>query len=192
MAEAGVDAHNMLNNPPYTDDIENTNVADDVLSQEEHKNQNKKPQSVTLFAPKYQQEEIEKLLRLADDDMEKLEKDDTISDATVDYESKECDHDNNYQPHSETITTEQQSTLCQIENNNVDESWHEQNINTHNSEKIPRNIQTIGKHFEFDAATSRPIPAPRNLFFKPKGDENNNDHDVGSKSYVETCKIPFR
>ena len=183
---------------PNTDDIENTNAADDVHSQEEHKNQNKKPQTVTLFAPKYQQEEIEKLLRLADDDMEKLE-DDTIydeDDVSDEFESKVdetfSDHDNKYQPHSEIIPPEQQSTLNQIENNNVDASWHEHNIKTQqHSGKIPRNIQTTivdnEKQFEDDA--SRPVPAPRNLFFKTKGDEINNE-DVGSKFYVETCNIP--
>ena len=191
--EGGVSTKHLVNIhnitiTPNTDDIENP-LSDDVPIQEELKNQDKNPLNVTDFAPKYQEEEIEKLLRLADDEKLGEEDDDTdVNDDDCDWcdnddhETESRDHDTHYETHSK-LTNPEHSGSEQTErvNNDPDEDHNINPCRVSNKAKIE-------KMGNFALDKSRPVPAPRNLFLRTMQDENNNNDN--KKSFIETFNIP--
>lgn len=157
------------------------------------------------FAPRYQQEEVARLLQLADDDdgchvsrvvPSHVSQDTSPPSRAVTREHSDqhgagpTDHDTDYE-------------MC---NRKKAEQYVSKQIQPHELEIVPvkssvitpakTNVKVPTTSQE-DAATPKPVPAPRNLFFKaPASDLDTELGELSVReraktfSFVETCMLP--
>ena len=179
-------------NPP--NDIEQTNTDEVCIQKENMMSNNNSAESDTRFSPKYQQEEIEKLLKLADDVCDDLDELDNTAINTTDEIELEgemsqtagldlclrdhetvSDHDMNYE-----ICNQKKAEQCvskQTEPHSVE------NVLVDNCTSLISQNKTIGKltnhrddnqsstvtpKIALSGQAQRPVPAPRNFFLKPE------------------------
>ena len=184
---------NNENNDDPPNDIEQT-ITDEVCIQKENMMSNSNSDSYTPFSPKYQEEEIEKLLKLADNGCEdfdeldnvainhtdEIELEDEIDQAPRlnpslrDHETV-SDHDMNYE-----ICNQKETEQCiskqilphTVENVLLDNSTSIISKNETNGKLTNHNdgnqLSTVSPKTATNRQAQRPIPAPRNLFLRPE------------------------
>ena len=183
------------------DDIENSKV-DDVGIHQQYNSST--INTATNMAPKYQQEEIEKLLKLADGDSQEhniglndKSRDITgiVSDTVQESNTEICDHatpsdhDMNYE-----MWCSKKVEPCISKQSKAD---HIENVFMNNGTKSDSGGGDKAVTLN-DYDKTKPIPAPRNLFLNSAN--NDDENKVRSKpairersktySFVQTYKIP--
>ena len=188
------------------DDIENSKVDDVGIHQQSNTST---INTATNMAPKYQQEEIEKLLKLADGDLEEdniglndKSRDITgiVSDTVQESNTEICDHatpsdhDMNYE-----MCSSKKVEPCISKQSKAD---HIESVFMNNGTKSDSGggdkAVTRNDNCKIDDNKTKPIPAPRNLFLNSAN--NNYATNADSKpvirersktySFVQTYKIP--
>ena len=185
---------NIENNESPPNDIEQTITDEACIQKENMMSNNNSAEIDNTFSPKYQQEEIEKLLKLADDGCDDLDELDITAinhtDGTELVEEMEqapsrnpslrdhetvSDHDMNYE-----ICNQKKAEQCvskQIlphtaENVLVDNYTSVISKNKTNGKLTNHNDDNqsliVNPKTATNGESQRPIPAPRNLFLKPE------------------------
>ena len=193
---------NIENNENPPNDTEKIN-SDVVCIQKEIVMSTNSAETNIRFVPKYQQEEIEKLLKLADDGCDDMDEDNNTAFLKTTEEEEEMgrvpsldqslfdhelivvsDHDMNYeicnQKKTEQIVSKQiqlhtaENVLFDHTITSVISSQNKTNEKLTNHNDDTQSSKTVNQKSETNGQAQKPVPAPRNLFLRPEDKLNKN------------------